>query len=170
MTVYKVLTFPDPFLKTVAKPVTQFDDELKSKAENMIETMYENAGIGLAATQVGMNRRLFVMDIYYSKDLPETVRDPQVIINPVIVEKENEQVMEEGCLSVPEFRAEVTRFNKIKLKYQDLEGEEKMMDAEGLLAVCIQHEMDHLDGVLFIDYLPTLQRNIIKKKLKKHYA
>lgn len=170
MTVFKVLTFPDPFLKTVAKPVTQFDDDLRSKAEIMIETMYENAGIGLAATQVGMNRRLFVMDIYYSKELPETVRDPQVIINPVIVEKEDEQIMEEGCLSVPEFRAEVKRFNKIKLNYQDLEGTKHEMEAEGLLAICIQHEMDHLDGILFIDHLPTLQRNMVKKKLKKLYA
>ena len=170
MSVYKVLTFPDPFLKITANSVIKFDDDLRSKAEIMINTMYKNAGIGLAATQVGLNRRLFVMDVYYSKESPESERDPQTVVNPVIVEKSDEQIMEEGCLSVPDFRAEVKRFGKIKLQYKDLDGKDHEIEAEGILAVCIQHEIDHLNGKLFIDHLPTLQRNMIKKKLKKQYA
>ena len=170
MSLYKVLTFPDPFLKTVASPVIEFDQNLRSQVEIMIETMYENAGIGLAATQVGLNKRLFVMDVFYSKEIPESERDPQVIINPVISEGSDEQVMEEGCLSVPDFRAEVKRFSKLKLQYKDLDGKDRQMEGEGLLAICIQHELDHLDGKLFIDYLPSLQRAMIKKKLKKQYA
>lgn len=170
MAVYKVLTYPDPFLKTVAQPVSEFDDKLKEIANSMIETMYKNNGIGLAAVQVGFPKRLFVMDVAYSKDLPEEARNPEIIINPEIIEKSEELVGEEGCLSVPEFRAEVPRFDKIKLKYQDVEGNEHTIETSGLKSVCIQHEMDHLDGKLFIDYLPTLQRNMIKKKLKKRYA
>lgn len=170
MATYKVLTFPHPFLKTVAKPVISFDDKLKTIVADMSETMYESAGIGLAAVQVGLDKRLFVMDVNYTSETPESERNPIPIINPQLLEKEQEQTMEEGCLSVPEFRAEVKRYGKIKLGYQDLNGEKQEMDAEGLLAVCIQHEMDHLDGKLFIDYLPPLQRTMIKKKLKKHYA
>ncbi len=167
MDLYKVLTFPDPFLKKVAKPVTVFDDDLKKISEIMISTMYENSGIGLAATQVGVDKRLFVMDINFSKDLPESERTPVVVVNPEISEKTDKQVSEEGCLSVPEFRAEITRFERIKLRYQNLEGEVREDRANGLLAVCIQHETDHLDGKLFIDYLQPLQRSIVKKKLKK---
>ncbi|MCG8339238.1 MAG: peptide deformylase [Proteobacteria bacterium] len=170
MTVYKVLTYPDPFLKTVATPVTEFDNKLKEISDNMIETMYENAGIGLAAVQIGFGKRLFVMDVTYSKELPESARNPMVIINPEIIEKSEEQVNEEGCLSVPEFRAEVKRSGSITLKYQDVEGNEHTMEASGLKSICIQHEMDHLEGKLFIDYLPSLQRNMIRKKLKKRYA
>lgn len=170
MNLFKVLTFPDPFLKTIARPVIQFDEDLKQIANKMIDTMYENNGIGLAAVQVGIDKRLFVMDIFFNKELPESERDPKVIINPELIETSEDQIMEEGCLSVPEFRAEVKRFGKIKLKYQDLEGNSQEVDAEGLLAVCIQHEMDHLDGKLFIDYLPPLQKAMIKKKLKKRYA
>ncbi len=170
MAVYKVLTFPDPFLKTIATPVTEFDEKLKEIADAMVETMYKNSGIGLAAVQVGYGKRLFVMDVTYSKELPESTRNPMFITNPEIIEKSAEQVGEEGCLSVPDFRGEVKRFGSITLKYQDIEGVEHMMEAEGIKAVCIQHEMDHLEGKLFIDYLPTLQRNIIKKKLKKRHA
>lgn len=170
MTTYKVLTFPDPFLKTVAKPVDQFDAELHEIAEKMTHTMYENSGIGLAAVQVGVDKRLFIMDVKYSKDDPDSDRNPTVVINPELIEKADEQIMEEGCLSVPEFRAEVKRWAKITLRYQDLSGESREIEAEGLHAVCIQHEMDHLDGILFIDHLPLLQRNMVKKKLKKQYA
>lgn len=172
MTVYKVLTFPDPFLKTVAKPVIAFDDKLKQVADDMIETMYENNGIGLAAVQVGLDKRMFVMDVTYNKELPEEAKHPEVIINPEILERsdDNEITGEEGCLSVPEFRAEVKRYAQIKLRYQDLEGKEHIMETRGLKAICIQHETDHLEGRLFIDYLPPLQRNMIKKKLKKKYA
>jgi peptide deformylase len=170
MAAYKILTYPDPFLKTVAKPVIEFDERLRDSVDSMIETMYENSGIGLAAVQVGLDKRLFVMDVTYSKDLPEAARNPLVFINPEILEKSNEQVSEEGCLSVPEFRAEVKRYGYIKVRYQDLEGKEHIIEANGLKSVCIQHETDHLDGKLFIDYLPILQRNMIKKKLKKRYA
>ena len=169
MAVYKILTYPDPFLKTTASPVTIFDDKLREEAGNMIETMYENNGVGLAAIQVGLNKRLFVMDVGYNKENPET-RSPQVVINPQIVEHQNEQLGEEGCLSIPDFRAEVKRYAHIKLRYQDLDGKEHTLDANGLRSVCIQHESDHLDGKLFIDYLMPLQRSIIKKKLKKRYA
>ncbi len=170
MTIYKILTYPDPFLKTVATPVTEFDEKLKEISDNMIETMYEKSGIGLAAVQIGFGKRLFVMDVTYNKELPESARNPMVIVNPEITESSEEQVNEEGCLSVPEFRAEVKRVGTISLKYQDVEGNEHTMEASGLKSICIQHEMDHLEGKLFIDYLPTLQRNMIRKKLKKRYA
>ncbi|MBU2515099.1 peptide deformylase [bacterium] len=167
MEAYKILTYPDPFLKIIAKPVTLFDEELQEISERMIQTMYEGIGVGLAATQVGVNKRLFVMDVSYNKDLPESERNPIVVINPKIIEKADKQAGEEGCLSVPEFRADVERYRQVKLQYRDLKGDLKEMDAEDLAAVCIQHEIDHLKGKLFIDYLPPLQRNMIKKKLKK---
>lgn len=170
MAAYKILTYPDPFLKTVAKPVIEFDSKLREVVESMNETMYGNNGIGLAAVQVGLDKRLFVMDVTYNRDLPESARNPLVLVNPEILEKSDEQINEEGCLSVPEFRAEVKRFGQIKVRYQDLEGKEQVIEANGLKSVCIQHEMDHLDGKLFIEYLPILQRNMIKKKLKKRYA
>ncbi len=167
MDLYKILTFPDPFLKTVAKPVTEFNDELREISEKMIRTMYESNGIGLAAVQVGIDKRLFVMDVHFNKEMPEEERNPEVIINPEFVEKSDEQIADEGCLSVPEFRSEVKRYGRIKLRYRNLEGEEMEKDAEGYLAVCIQHETDHLNGKLFIDYLPPLQRSMVKKRLKK---
>ncbi len=167
MEVYKVLTYPDPFLKTVATPVTSFNEELREISERMIHTMYESAGVGLAATQVGVDKRFFVMDVNYNKEIPESERNPIVVINPEIIEKDDKQTGDEGCLSVPEFRADVERYRQIKLHYRDLKGELREMNAEELAAVCIQHEMDHLKGKLFIDHLPPLQRNMIKKKLKK---
>lgn len=167
MEAYKVLTYPDPFLKTVASPVVVFDEELEAIAERMIHTMYENVGVGLAAIQVGIDKRMFVMDVYYSREIPDSKRNPVVVVNPEITEIGEKQVSDEGCLSVPEFRAEVERSAQVKLRYRDLKGDQQEMDAEGLLAICIQHETDHLDGKLFIDYLPPLQRNMIKKKLKK---
>ncbi len=167
MAVYKILTFPHPFLKTKAKPVTEFDDELKNITDTMIETLYENSGVGLAAVQVGLNKRLFVMDVNNNNDLNVSERRPTIIVNPEIVAKSDEQVGEERCLSVPDFSGEVKRYSKLTLKYQDLKGNPHEINAEGLLAVCIQHELDHLDGKLFIDLLPPLQRKIVKTKLKK---
>ena len=164
---YKVLTFPDPFLKTIAKPVAVFDEELKEIADRMIVTMYESGGIGLAAIQVGIDKRMFVMDVSYSKEMPESDRNPTVIINPEIEEKGQAALGEEGCLSVPEFRADVKRASEIVLRFKDLNGEQQELEADGMMAVCIQHETDHLNGKLFIDYLPPLQRNMIRKKLKK---
>ncbi len=169
MALYKVLTFPDPFLKTVAKPVTVFDDKLRQIASDMSETMYENAGVGLAAVQVGLDMRMFVMDVTYDRDDPNS-KNPIVIINPEFLEKKGKQCSEEGCLSVPEYRAEVDRYDSIRIRYQDLDGVEHTKFTSGYESTCMQHETDHLDGKLFIDHLPVLQRNMIKKKLKKHYA
>jgi len=167
MTLLKVLAYPDPFLKKIATPVTQFDEELKQFSRDMIETMYDEPGIGLAATQVGADRRLVVMDVFYQKDNPESQRQPMILINPEIIEKEGESLMEEGCLSVPDFRAEITRAAKVVLRYQDLDQQVHQLTAEGLQAVCIQHELDHLNGRLFIDYLPPLRRKMIQNRLKK---
>ncbi len=166
MDVYKILTFPHPFLTAVAKPVEKTDD-LEKIVEMMINTMYLNAGVGLAATQVDIDKRLFVADVKYEKDNPDSTKDPIVIINPEIIEESDLQSMEEGCLSVPEFRAEVQRYSKITLQYQDINFKQHTIEAEGFFAVCIQHELDHLNGKLFIDHLRPLQRKIIKTKLKK---
>ena len=163
----KVLTYPDPFLKTHAEEVTLFDDELLKLLQDMAETMYEAPGIGLAATQVGSSKNLFVMDIHYHKDDPSTQKNPLFIINPKIVQSQGDTIMEEGCLSVPEFQAEVKRALRVTLEYQNEKGEPQRMEAEGLEAVCIQHEMDHLKGILFIDYLSSLRRKMVQTRLKK---
>ena len=162
-----VLTFPDPFLKKQAKPVTEFGASLKKLADDMAEAMYENAGIGLAAPQVGEGLRMFVADLSYCGPDSETDKNPVAYCNPVIKDGKGKIVLEEGCLSVPEFRAEVERFEEITLEYQDLNGNPHSIHAEGLFAVCIQHEADHLIGKLFIDYLPSLRRKMIEKRLKK---
>ncbi len=167
MATLKVLTYPDSFLKTNADPVQDFDDSLKRLATDMIETMYASAGIGLAATQVGENKRLFVIDVHHKADDPENEPNATIIINPEIIQALGEVSTEEGCLSVPEYRAEVKRHEKITVKYQDLENQEQELSTDGLEAICIQHELDHLNGALFIDHLPLLRRRIIQNKLKK---
>jgi peptide deformylase len=167
MAILPVLTYPDPFLKTVAAPVTVFDEALDRLSADMIETMYDEPGIGLAATQVGSGRRLFVMDVGYQKDDPAAEKRPLVVINPQINSKSGESTMEEGCLSVPDFRAEITRAARLCLHYQDLQGAHRELEAEGLQAICIQHEVDHLDGRLFIDHLPPLKRKMVQTRLKK---
>lgn len=167
MALLEVLCFPDKRLRTVAKPVEQITAELKKLAENMIETMYEEDGVGLAATQINFHQRLVVIDVSQDRD------QPMVIINPVIVEHSGEEISEEGCLSVPETNAEVKRAEFVTLEYLDLEGNKQVLNADGLLAVCIQHEMDHLDGKLFIDYLSPLKQKRIKiklEKLQRHYV
>ncbi|MFT6927903.1 MAG: peptide deformylase [Psychromonas sp.] len=161
MALLEVLCFPDKRLRTIAKPVDQITVELKKVAENMIETMYEEDGVGLAATQINFHQRLVVIDVSEQRD------QPMVIINPVIVESSGEEVSEEGCLSVPETNAEVKRAEYVTLEYLDIEGKKQVLKADGLLAVCIQHEMDHLDGKLFIDYLSPLKQKRIKIKLEK---
>lgn len=161
MALLEVLCFPDKRLRTIAKPVEQITDELKKTAENMIETMYEEEGVGLAATQINFHRRLVVIDV------SEQRNQAMVIINPVIVERSGEEISEEGCLSVPETHAEVKRAELITVEYLDLEGKQQVLNADGLLAVCIQHEIDHLDGKLFIDYLSPLKQKRIKTKLEK---
>jgi len=156
-----ILEFPDPRLRTKAVAVDSVDDELRSLVDDMFETMYEAPGIGLAATQVDVHQRLLVIDV--SADQSE----PYVLINPEIIEKDGVTVTEEGCLSVPGYYEEVERAEHIRVRFLDRDGNEVETEAEGLLAVCIQHEMDHLDGKLFVDYLSEAKRMRIRKKLVK---
>ena len=157
----KILEFPDPRLRTRARPVEAVDDDLRSLIDDMFETMYEAPGIGLAATQVDVHRRLLVADVSSDKS------EPHVLINPEIVEKDGLAVTEEGCLSVPGYYEEVERADHIRVKFLDRNGEATEMEAEGLLAVCIQHEMDHLEGKLFVDYLSEAKRSRIRKRLER---
>ena len=157
----KILEFPDPRLRTKAAPVEVVDDKLRALIDDMFETMYAAPGIGLAATQVDVHRRLLVADV--SADQSE----PQVLINPEILEKDGVIVSDEGCLSVPGYYEEVERAEHIRVRFLDRQGEPQEMEAEGLLAVCIQHEMDHLLGKLFVDYLSEAKRQRIRKKLLK---
>ncbi len=157
----KILEFPDPRLRTKATPVEVVDDALRALIDDMFETMYAAPGIGLAATQVDIHKRFLVADV--STDQTE----PHVFINPEILEKDGVIVTDEGCLSVPGYYEEVERAEHIRLRYLDQQGKEQEMEAEGLLAVCIQHEIDHLDGKLFVDYLSEAKRQRIRKKLMK---
>ena len=156
-----ILEFPDPRLRKTAVPIDVVDDDLRTLIDDMFETMYDAPGIGLAATQVDVHRRLLVADVSADKD------DPHVFINPVILEKDGVTVTEEGCLSVPGYYEEVKRAEHIRLRYLDRDGREVEGEFEGLLAVCIQHEIDHLDGKLFVDYLSEAKRTRIRKKLEK---
>jgi peptide deformylase len=156
-----ILEFPDPRLRKKAVPVDVVDDELRTLVDDMFETMYAAPGIGLAATQVDVHRRLLVADVSSDKS------DPHVFINPEILEKDGVTVTEEGCLSVPGYYEEVKRADHIRVRYLDREGRECEGEFEGLLAVCVQHEIDHLDGKLFVDYLSEAKRSRIRKKLEK---
>jgi peptide deformylase len=156
-----ILEFPDPRLRTTAKAVESVDDELNALIDDMFETMYDAPGIGLAATQVDVHKRLLVADVSSDGSAP------QALINPVIVEKDGVTVTEEGCLSVPGYYEEVERAEHIRVRFLDRNGDEVELDAEGLLAVCIQHEIDHLDGRLFVDYLSEAKRQRIRKRLVK---
>lgn len=156
-----ILHFPDERLRTVAKPVEQVDDRLRAFIDDMFETMYDAPGIGLAATQVDFHKRLIVIDISEEKN------EPLVLINPEILEKDGVEEMDEGCLSVPGIYEKVERADRVKIRAQDRNGETFELEADGLLAVCIQHEMDHLEGKLFVDYLSGLKRQRIRKKLEK---
>jgi peptide deformylase len=157
----KILEFPDPRLRTKASPVEKVDDELRELIGDMFETMYDAPGIGLAATQVDVHQRLLVADVSPDKS------DPHVLINPEIIEKDGVTVSDEGCLSVPGYYEEVERAEHIRVRFLDRNGEQQEMEAEGLLAICIQHEMDHLEGKLFVDYLSETKRQRIRKKLEK---
>ena len=161
MSKLSILEFPDPRLTTVAVDVEIFDEALKKLVQNMTETMYSASGIGLAATQVNVHKRLLVLDISENQD------QPQVYINPQILSSSGEQEHEEGCLSVPGIYANVKRAETILIKAQDSDGNVFEEQLEGLHAVCVQHEMDHLIGRLFVDYLSPLKRNMVKKKLEK---
>lgn len=161
MSVLQVLTFPDDRLRTIAKPVEKVTPEIQKIVDDMLETMYEEEGIGLAATQVDIHQRIVVID------LTEERNAPMVLINPEIIEKRGEDGIEEGCLSVPSARALVPRAKEITVKALDRNGQMIQFDADDLLAICIQHELDHLQGKLFIDYLSPLKQQRIKQKLEK---
>ncbi|MBT8062641.1 MAG: peptide deformylase [Gammaproteobacteria bacterium] len=161
MLMLEILEFPDPRLRTVAKPVEVFDLELGELIDAMLETMYEANGIGLAATQVNRHIRLLVLDI------SEARNEPKIYVNPQITNSEGQQVYEEGCLSVPGIYANVKRADRIIVKAQDREGKPFEEELDGLHAVCLQHEMDHLAGKLFVDYLSPLKRQLVRKKLEK---
>jgi peptide deformylase len=165
MTIRKILTEPDPFLRQKSIKVDQVNDDVRTLMDDMLETMYAAPGIGLAAIQIGVPKRVIVMDL--SKD--DEKKEPLYFVNPeIITNSDKEASYEEGCLSVPGQFAEINRPEKCKVKFFDYYGQEKILATEGLLATCIQHEMDHLEGILFIDYLSKLKKNLIIKKLSKH--
>jgi len=161
MSVLQVLIFPDERLRTVAKPVETVTPEIQKIVDDMLETMYDEEGIGLAATQVDIHQRIVVIDISEERD------QPMVLINPEITENRGEDGIEEGCLSVPGARALVPRAAEVTVKALDRNGNEFSFDADDLLAICVQHELDHLAGKLFVDYLSPLKRQRIKQKLEK---
>jgi len=161
MAVLSILEFPDPRLRTQAAPVTAFDAELKQFVADMFETMYAANGVGLAATQVNVHKRVLVAD------MSEERNQPLALINAQIVGKEGSQVYQEGCLSFPGIYADVTRALKVTVQAQDADGQPITVEAEGPLAVCIQHELDHLAGKVFVDYLSPLKRNLLLKRLEK---
>lgn len=183
----KIYTFPDPVLAQMAVPIERVESKHRELAESMLETMYDAPGIGLAANQVGVLQRMIVVDTEYElEELREDgsapsgfevvgssairKKDPKVLINPTILYREGSRLFEEGCLSVPEFAAEVKRSEKIKVSFRDTDGLTRELSADGLLAIAIQHEMDHLDGRLFIDRLSPLKKESAKKKLLKERA
>ena len=161
MSQLEILTLPDARLKTVAQPIAAITGEIKQLAKDMLETMYAAPGIGLAATQVDRHIQLVVIDVSEQGD------QPLVMINPKIIEQGGHQIHEEGCLSVPGIYAKVKRANEVVVTYQDLEGNNQELSAEGLLAVCIQHELDHLKGIVFLDHLSMLKKKLAMKKLAR---
>jgi peptide deformylase len=161
MAILEVLHFPDDRLRKKAVPVEEINPEIKEIAANMLETMYEENGIGLAATQVNIQKRIVVID------LSEEKNQPIILINPEITKLEGKETMREGCLSVPEYFDIVERAENIEFNYKTLDNELVSMETDGLLAVCVQHEIDHLNGKLFIDYLSPLKRQRLKKKIEK---
>ena len=164
MAIREILVVPHPILKQVSQPVERVDDELRALMDDMLETMYDAPGIGLAAIQIGVPKRVIVMDLAR----PDEEKQPRYFVNPEILWASEETLpYEEGCLSVPEYYDEVERPARVKLRYLNYQGEQVEEDAEGLFAVCIQHEMDHLEGVLFIDHLSRLKREQAVKKVKK---
>ena len=183
MAIREILEVPDPRLKIVSTPVTEFDDELRTLVADMFETMYDAPGSGLAAIQVGVPKRVLVIDLQpddpdappvecshdgHKHTHPATKNEPRVFINPVILDPAEElSTYQEGCLSVPEIYADVDRPATCRVRYQDLDGKVHEEELDGLMATCIQHEMDHLEGILFIDHLSRLKRQMALKKLQK---
>lgn len=180
MSIMKILTYPDPRLKEVSKPVEKFDDSLKKLSEDMLETMYDASGIGLAAPQVGELKRFLVIDTrprdekgrrYNYEEMTElekAVPQPLILANPRVVKGEGKQTFDEGCLSIPGFYETVERFNTVTIEAEDVNGKTFQFTTDGLLAVCVQHEMDHLEGKLFIDRISFLKSSRIKSSIKKN--
>lgn len=178
--IMKILTFPDPKLREVAQPVESFGEDIKKLAEDMTETMYHAQGIGLAAPQVGELKRMIIIDTRPKDDkgrrykydemteLEAKVQQPLVLINPEIVKGEGKTTFDEGCLSIPGYYETVERFEYIEMKAFDVNGKEFIVKTDGLLAICMQHEMDHLEGTLFIDHLSFIKGNKIKNQIKKY--
>ncbi|HEX2555515.1 MAG TPA: peptide deformylase [Microvirga sp.] len=164
MTIRPLVILPDTRLRAVSEPVSAITDEIRRLAEDMLETMYDAPGVGLAAIQIGVPKRIVTMDVSKS----ETERQPLVLINPEVVwASEEKRVYEEGCLSIPEYYEEVERPDRVRFRYTNLQGETVEQDADGLMATCVQHEIDHLNGVLFIDHLSKLKRDRVVKKFAK---
>lgn len=163
--VLKLFTYPDPLLKEISKEVTDFSKELKSLTDDMFKTMYENSGIGLAAPQVGILKRIVVIDLQ-----EDDKKVPLIFINPQIIEACGSTTFEEGCLSVPGYHEVVKRKKDITVKFQDLEGKDQVINATGLLAICLQHEIDHLNGILFVDQISQLKKGFFKKWFKKNHS
>ena len=161
MAILNILEFPDPRLRKKAAPIQVVDDHLRQLIDDMFETMYEAPGIGLAATQVDVHKRLLVTDVSPDKS------EPMVLINPELLQKDGVAITEEGCLSVPGYYEEVERAEHVRVRYLDRNGETCEQDMDGLLAVCVQHELDHLQGKLFVDYLSEARRQRIRKRLEK---
>jgi peptide deformylase len=161
----KILTYPDPELKKKAAPVTVIDDALRELVRDMAETMYDAPGVGLAAPQIGVHQRVIVIDVAPEDEAPNLI----VAINPTIVQADGESYEEEGCLSVPKYAANVRRHARIVANYLNLKGEEMNCKAEGLLAVAFQHEIDHLDGILFVDHISPLKREIFKRRYRRNH-
>lgn len=168
MTDREILLFPDPRLREVSKPILEITDDIRSLAQEMFQIMYDEPGIGLAAPQINERIRMAVVDTQWGEEGAE--KNPLVLINPEIIEREGRITWTEGCLSVPDFQAEVDRAFRIKAKALDLDGKEQVYDLEELDAVCFQHEIDHLDGILFIDHISRLKRNLYINKRKKALA
>jgi peptide deformylase len=166
MTILHICTYPEEILRQRAEPITEIDEEVVKLVDHMTETMYSAPGIGLAATQVGVAKQVLVVDIAPRRPESELI----VLINPEIIAAEGEVIFEEGCLSVPDYQAEVKRHEKITVRGLNLKGEEVEIEAEGLLAVVLQHEIDHLNGMLFIDRLSKLKRDLYKRKVRKQLA
>lgn len=169
MAILPIIETPDPRLKTISTPVDKVDDDVRALVADMFETMYDAPGIGLAAIQVGVPKRVLVIDLQdKDEETGETIKDPRVFINPEILEESEElNIYSEGCLSVPEQYADVARPAVIKAKWLDAQGKEHVETLDGLTATCLQHEMDHLNGILFIDHLSKLKRDMVLKKLAK---
>ena len=162
MALRPILHYPDPRLRRIATPVEAITEEIRQLIADMAETMYHAPGIGLAATQIDVAKRVIVIDISETRD------QLQVFINPELVARDGEQIMEEGCLSVPGIFEPVTRAGHVKVRALDIDGQPFALEASGLLATCVQHEIDHLDGKVFVDYVSRLKQNRIRKKLEKH--